>query len=251
MKTSLMVYFYFMIVFETCFAQDVDLVQVAQHQFVGDADSLSTLREMRVGEHTLSLNRWYSSRPIHDVLEQISHQVPEDTFAWSNGSVLQMIWNSSEYSHLLALMPNSDQRVELWLSSIRLTTSRAPDADSLKKSLSKENQTWVIADALKRLFLKHVFSSSLMLEVRDPEEKASSATYIFSSAQPIDLIDQAARHALSNQGWVITQGIQQDRSSFQSRSIQAFRPGVSLRIDCMTVLGETFIYVNMLGGVHP
>lgn len=251
MKTSLMVYFYFMLVFETCFAQDADLVQVAQHQFVGDANSLSTLREMRVGEHALSLSRWYSSRPIHDVLEKISKQVPEDTIAWSNGSVLQMIWNSTEYSHVLALMPDSDQRVELWLSSIQLTPWRASDGDSLQKSLSKDNQTWVTADALKNLFLKHVFSSSLMLEVRDHEEKAPSATFIFSSAQQIDFIDQVARHALSNQDWVITQGIQQHRSSLQPRSIQAFRSGVSLRIDCMTVLGATFIYVNMLGGVHP
>lgn len=251
MKTSLLVNFYFMLVFETCFAQDAELIQVAQYQFIGDAVSLSTLGEMRVGEHALSLSRWNASLPVHEVIRKISQQIPEDTLAWSNGLVLQMVWTSSDHSYVLALMPDGVQGVELLLSSIRLSPSRALDGDSLRKSVSKDNQTWVIAEGLKNIFLKPIFSSSLMLEVRDPEEKAPSATYIFSSTQPIDFVDQAARNALSNQDWVITQGSRQDRSSSQSRSIQALRPGVSLRIDFMTALGATFINVNMLGGAHP
>jgi hypothetical protein len=122
---------------------------------------------------------------------------------------------------------------------------------SLNNFKQKKIQTWVIADALKNIFLSPILVATLMLEVRDPADHAQSATFIFSSAQSVDFLVQAVGRALSNQDWVIAKGSQQHRSRLQSRSIHALRPGASLRIDLMTVLGTTFININMLGGEQP
>jgi hypothetical protein len=251
MKKYFIFPFFLIIIFETCLAQEKNFVQIAQQQFIGDADSLSNLGEMQVGEHTLSLSRWYSSRSIEEVIRTISGQVPADTLAWSDGLVLQMVWTSSEYSHVLALMPESEQRVALLLSSMRLSPAMTLHGGSLNNFKQKKIQTWVIADALKNIFLSPILVATLMLEVRDPADHAQSATFIFSSAQSVDFLVQAVGRALSNQDWVIAKGSQQHRSRLQSRSIHALRPGASLRIDLMTVLGTTFININMLGGEQP
>lgn len=251
MKKYFVFPFFLIILFETCLAQEKNFVQIAQQQFIGDADSLSNLGEMQVGEHTLSLSRWYSSRSIEEVIRTISGQVPPDTLAWSDGLVLQMVWTTTDYSHVLALMPEREQGVALLLSSMRLTPTMALHRAYLNKPQHKKSQPWVIADALKNIFFSPILVATLMLEVRDPADHAQSATFIFSSLQPVEFLVQAIGRALSHQDWVITQGSHPHRSELQSRSIQALRPGASLRIDLMTVLGTTLININMLGGEQP
>ena len=248
LKKITMCWFFLMIVYGHCGVSGAETVNIDRLQLLGDPDSLSSMGKMYVGRHEITLSRWYSLQRIEDVIRNLSRQVPEDTLAWSDGLVMQMLWTSDQYSHLLSVMPESEQRAAFFLSSIRLTPSETLQGHSTQNPSGKGQQVFESYERLKAIFTNSNLAAELMFDVRDSEGDAESATLLYASAHPIHFLERAIHNALSQKNWFVSINSQKMVSSTQSRTIQARHLAALVKIDLLGYLGKTFIYVHLSGG---
>lgn len=241
-------WFFLMIVYGHCGVSGAETVNIDRLQLVGNPHSLSTMGKMYVGRHEITLSRWYSLQRIEDVIRDLSRQVPEETLAWSDGLVMQMLWTSDQYSHLLALMPESETRAAFFLSSIRLTPSETLQGHSNQNPSEKRRQSFESYERLKTIFSISKLSAELMFDVRDPVGDAESATLLYASVHSIHFLERAIRNALSQKNWLVSTNSQQMSVSTQPRTIQARCDGALVKIDLLEYLGKTFMYAHVSGG---
>ena len=239
---------FLMIVYGHCGLSGAETVNIDRLQLVGDPHSLSTMGKMYVGRHEITLSRWYSLQRIEDVIRDLSRQVPEDTLAWSDGLVMQMLWTSDQYSHLLSLMPESETRTAFFLSSIRLTPTETLQGHSTQNPTGKGQQSFESYERLKTTFSTSNLAAELMFDVRDLVDDAESATLMYASVHPIHYLERAIQKALTQKNWLLTTHSQQMVSSTQPRTIQARCYGALVKIDLLEYLGKTFMYVHVSGG---
>jgi hypothetical protein len=243
-----MCWFFLMIVYGHCGVSGAETVNIDRLQLVGDPHSLSTMGKMYVGRHEITLSRWYSLQRIEDVMRDLARQVPEDTLAWSDGLVMQILWTSDQYSHLLALMPESEQRAAFFLSSIRLKPSETLQGHSTQNPSEKGQPSFESYERLKAIFTNANLAAELMFDVRDPVGDAESATLLYGSVHPIHFLERAIRNALSQKNWLVSTNSQQMGLSTQPRTIQARCHGALVKIDLLEYLGKTFMYAHVSGG---
>lgn len=215
-----------------------EVVIVGERQWVGDPDTLNTLDNMSVGGHELSINRWQSSQGIDAVMRKLTEQVPADTIAWSDGEMMHMLWTTQDQSHVLILTPANENRVDIYMSSFRLS----------KKSV--EGALLAFA-ALKQSLSDRRFRAELMMDVQDRSSGAEAAALMYVSSQPIKDLDEGLRRMLKSFGWSVIEDSHHQQSVFKASSIDAVRPGAVLRMNLMDDGGRTFLYINLSGGIQP
>ena len=222
-------FFYGMIFFGHCFAYSAEVLSIARQHLLGPPHSLSSQHKIYLSDHELTLTRWSLAQQLDDVIQHFSRQVPEDTLAWSDGLVMQMLWTSAEHSHVLALRPESDERVTVILSSMRL-------------------KPLVSTGSIKSLFSNPRLAATLMLDVKDISEDVASSTMIFSSGQSIPFLYQALRDILSLEHWSVSEDFKNVLTRSHSQKIQARLRRTVMNIDLIDHLGKTFIYVQTSEG---
>jgi hypothetical protein len=218
-----------MIICGLCLAYGAEAMSVDRQYLIENPLLLSSQNKIYISDHELTLTRWSLAQPIDDVIQNFSRKVPADTLAWSDGLVMHMLWTSSEHSHVLALKPESDTRVMVILSSMRLK----PFASN---------------GSIKSLFLNPRLAATLMLDVKDLSEDVASSTMIYSSEQSISFLYKALKEVLSREHWSVNEDSEQILLLPQSRKIQARLHRTVMSLDLIDHLGKRFIYVNTSEG---
>lgn len=221
--------FYGMIFFGHYFAYSAEVLSIARQHLLGPPHSLSSQHKIYLSDHELTLTRWSLAQQLGDVIQHFSRQVPEDTLAWSDGLVMQMLWTSAEHSHVLALRPESDERVTVILSSMRL-------------------KPLVSTGLIKSLFSNPRLAATLMLDVKDVSEGVASSIMIFSSGQSIPFLYKALRQIFSFENWSVNDESEKNLSRSHPRKIQARLRLTAVNMELIDYLGKTFIYVNTSEG---
>jgi hypothetical protein len=248
LKKMMVRWFFLMIVYGHFGVSGARTVNIDRLQLVGDPHSLLTMGKMYVGHHELSLSRWYSPKRIEEVLRDLSMQVPQDTLAWSDGLVMQMLWTSDQYSHHLALTPEGEQRAAFFLSSIRLTSSTTIQKGSSQNPSEIMQSSFESYERIKTIFSTSNFSAELMFDVRDLVDGAETATLLYASVHSIHFLAQAIQNALSLKNWSVLKSSQHIVSSTQPRTVQARYLAALVKIELIEHLGKTFIYAHLSGG---
>ncbi len=221
--------FYGIIFFGHCFAYSAEALNIGRQHLNGHPLSLSSQNKIYLSDHEFTLTRWSLAQKIDDVIQNFSRQVPEDTFAWSDGLVMHMLWTSAEYSYVLALRPESDGHVTAILSSMRL------------KPLVSDR-------SIKSLFSNPRLAATLMLDVKDVSEGVASSIMIFSSGQSIPFLYKALRQIFSFENWSVNDESEKNLSRSHPRKIQARLRLTAVNMELIDYLGKTFIYVNTSEG---
>jgi hypothetical protein len=218
-----------MIFFGHCFAYSAEVLSIDRKHLIGHPLSLSSQVKIYISDHELTLMRWSLAQKIDDVIQNFSRQVPEDTLVWSDGLVMHMLWSSTDYSHVLALRPESDECVMVTLSSMRL-------------------KPLVSNGSIKSLFSNPRVAATLMLDVKDHSEDVMSSTMIFSSEQSIPHLYKVLRQILSLENWSVNDDFEKILSRSHPRTIQARLLRKVVNMDLIDYLGKTFIYVHTSEG---
>ncbi len=221
--------FYGMIFFGHCFAYSAEVLSIDRKHLIGHPLSLSSQVKIYISDHELTLMRWSLAQKIDDVIQNFSRQVPEDTLVWSDGLVMHMLWSSTDYSHVLALRPESDECVMVTLSSMRL-------------------KPLVSNGSIKSFFSNPRVAATLMLDVKDHSEDVISSTMIFSSEQSIPHLYKVLRQILSLENWSVNDDFKKILSRSHPRTIQARLLRKVVNMDLIDYLGKTFIYVHTSEG---
>jgi len=248
MTNVIILLIYFFIHSNHCFADQSLLIHAGERQLIGNPKTLSILRDIRVGQHNIVHSRWFVDQNINEVMSTLVSQVPTDTIAWSNGLVMQMHWSSEEYSHVLALMPESDRQVSFALSSVRLQPNDSLSAISKTLSAQSFNHRNVAYLSLKNLLSEPDLSSELLMEIRDDTEHAEALSLLYVSSRPIYQLEEMLRRLLAFKAWTLIETSAPVQSLRVARSFEAMRPGAVLRMDLIENIGRTFLHLNLSRG---
>ena len=221
--------FYSLMCIGHCFAYGAEAMRIDRQHLIGHPLSLSSHNKLYISDHELTVTRWSFSQKIDEVIQNFSRQVPEDTLVWSDGLVMHMLWTSAEHSHVLALRPESDERVTVILSSLQLKPS-------------------VSTRSIQRLISNPRLAASLMLDVKDVSEDIVSSTMIFSSAMSAPFLYQALRNILSLEHWSVSEEFKKVHTGSHPQKIQARLHRTVLNMELIDHLGKTFIYVHTSEG---
>jgi hypothetical protein len=218
-------------------AHSSNIVRVGGRELVGDPETLFTLGKLILSGYEINVNQWEMAQGINEVMETLTAQLPDDTLAWSDGERMQILWFTTERSHVLVVSPLKANHVSFSLSSIRMSVSNdSGDQTSyrlLKKSLSDLT-----------------LNSQLMMDVKDDIKDSNVISLLYVSTQSINSLAQKIRHSLKKNDWLIHETPQTQRYFKQAVSIEAVRLDAHLRLDLVD-LGQSFIYVNLSGELKP
>jgi hypothetical protein len=221
--------FYGLIFCGYCFVFDVEAMTIDRQYLTENPLSRSSHNKIYITDHAFTVTRWSFAQPIDEVIQIFSKEVPEDTLVWSDGLVMRMFWTSTEYSHLLALRPESDTHVTAMLSSM-----------SLKPIVSTKS--------VKSLFSNPSLAATLMLDVKEHSEDVVSSTMIFSSVQSKASLYKALIQVFNLEHWFVTEDVEKILSRSHPRKSQARLRGTMVNMDLIEYLGKTFIYVHTSEG---
>lgn len=234
-KLILLIYFFAMQ--GPCLAHLSNVVMVGERQLVGDPDTLFTIKKLSMGGYAITLNQWERAQGINKVMETLTAQLPDDTLAWSDGERMHIVWSTSEQSHVLVVSPLDANHVSFSLSSIRMSVLHA----------SRDETSY---HQLKKMFSDSTLNIQLMMNVRDESHDVAVVSLLYASTQSINTLVQKIRHSLKKNDWFIVDAPQAQRHFKQAYSIDAVRLGSHLRLDLVDI-GQSFIYVNLSGGLKP
>jgi hypothetical protein len=234
---KLILLIYFLAMQEHCFAHLSNVVMVGEHQLVGDPDTLFTLEKLSMGGYAITLNQWEKAQGINTVMKTLTAQLPDDTLAWSEGERMRIVWSTAEQSHVLVVSPLDANHVSFSLSSIRLSILQGSRDETSYRQL-------------KRMLSDSSLNAQLMMDVRDESHDADVVSLLYVSTQPINTLVKIIRHSLKKNDWFVVEVSQAPRHFKQTYSIDAVRSGSHLRLDLVDI-GQSFIYVNLSGGLKP
>jgi len=239
---------YFFIDSSHCLAAQSMHVHAGERQLIGNPITLSTLSNIRVGQHDIVHSRWFVDQNIDAVMSTLISQVPTDTIAWSDGLVLRMHWSSAKFSHVLELMPESDHQVSFSLSSLRSEPNHSSSATYNIASAQSSIHHYAAYPSLKKMLSEPELSSELLMDVRDQTEQAEALNLLYVSVRPIFKIEQILRRMLAIQGWTAIETAFPTQSLHAARSFEAMRSGAVLRIDLIEHMSRSFMHLNLSRG---
>lgn len=219
-------------------------VTVANRQITGDPATLTTINQISLNGHDITVDRWQSPLSLDEVMHKLSEQLPKATTAWGLTGAISMFWESEENSHYLIAMPLNDSLVELVLSSIDLSRPEVSNAGSYDALIDKDTST-----EIKNIFKAYVPRSELILDIKDRVADAHSFTLLYTVSQSLKSVEIELGKRLTESGWFITSG--QERAGLDEpyRVIEATRFQLQLRIDLVNDLGNTFVHINQSGSL--
>lgn len=236
MKTFILL-MYFFAMHGQCLAHSSNVVMVGERQLVGDPDTLFTLEKLSMGGYVITLNQWERVQGINTVMETLTAQLPDDTLAWSDGEQMRFFWLTEQKSHVLVVTPLDINHVSFSLSSIRTSVLH----DSRDETSYRQ---------LKRTFSDPTLNAQLIMDVRDEIHDSDVISLLYVSTQSINALAQKIRHSLKRNDWFLVEVSQTQRHFKHAYSINAIRSGSHLRLDLVDI-GQSFIYVNLSGGLKP
>jgi hypothetical protein len=248
MKKIILVFLFFFMCGHSCRAEQSMLVQAGERQFIGNPETLSILRNISVGEHEIVISRWRAEKGINELMPILTSQIPVDTIAWSEGLVLHMQWDSSEFSHVLKLMPLSDKQVLFHLSSVRSQPESSAIPGSKNLSLKSFKHLQSDYPSLKNMLTDPELDFEVIMDIRDLTEQAEAVNLIYVSKRPIFQVDEKLRSMLAKRHWAVTKDPIPSISLRSARSFEAIRPSALLRIDLIEYMGRTFLHLNLSKG---
>ena len=204
---------------------------------MGDPNTLTTLDKLSISGYAITLNQWERAQGINAVMETLTTQLPEDTIAWSDGERMQIHWSTAEQSHVLVVSPLDINKVSLSLSSIRM-------------SVLHESRDETSYRQLKKTLSHPTLNAQLIMDVRDDIHDSDVINLLYVSTQSINSLAQKIKHSLKKNEWFIQETSQTPRHFKQAYSIEAVRSGSHLRLDLVDI-GQSFLYVNLSGGLKP
>lgn len=234
---KLILFIYLFAIHGQCLAQSSNVVMVGERHLVGDPNTLLTLEKLSMSGYAITLNQWESAQGINTVMETLTTQLPDDTLAWSDGERMQIFWSTAEQSHVLVVSPLDINKVSLSLSSIRISVIH----DSREETSYRQ---------LKKTFSDPILNAQLLMDVRDDIHDSDVISLLYVSTQSINSLAQKIKHTLKKNDWFIYETPQTQRHFKQAYSIDAVRSGSHLRLDLVDI-GQSFLYVNLSGGLKP
>lgn len=246
MKILLLIALFFIFFRANCFAEQLMLIDAGERKLIGNPKTLLVIRDIQVGQHEIMMSRWQAEQGIQAVMPILLTQLPTDTIAWSNGEVMQMQWESSIFSHVLAVHPLGRDQVSFTLTSLRLHTGQQPSrANQLKidSSLKQSLSTYL---AIKSLLAEPSLKNQLILDVNNPGEASTVTSLLYVSSHPIFYLKKLLRNTLSSQRWTLTDSFSSSDQSLRGAvSIEAYFQKALIRIDLVEHAGRTFLYLYL------
>lgn len=234
---KLILFIYLFAIHGQCLAHSSNVVMVGERHLVGDPNTLLTLEKLSMSGYAITLNQWETAQGINAVMETLTAQLPDDTLAWSEGERMRILWSTAEQSHVLVVSPLDTNKVSLSLSSIRM-------------SVFNESRDETSYRQLKKTLSDPTLNAQLLLDVRDDIHNSDVISLLYVSTQSINSLAQKIRHALKKNDWFIYETPLTQRHFKQAYSIDAVRSGSHLRLDLVDI-GQSFLYVNLSGGLKP
>jgi hypothetical protein len=212
-------------------------VLVGERQFVGDPDTLFSLRKLSMSGHDIQISYWESAQGVNEVMQKLTAQLPDETFAWSDGELMRICWTTPEQSHVLVVAPAQVDRVSFFHSSIHTSVIQDIRSQASSRDLMK-----TLADPSLR--------AQRMMDVRDDSVDSEAISFLYISQLSIKNLAQKIRDSLTKNNWSVTEASKIQHHFFQEHSIDATRAGAILRIDLVDI-GQSFLYVNLSGKLKP
>ena len=221
-------------------------IYVAERQLVGDAETLSTIRQLSIAGHEVMINRWRSQRNIDEVMQQLAMQLPRDTVAWGETGNIYMHWKSETSSHYLTIMPLSENLVELVVSSLSLQVRKTVDAFAEKQQFAGDAY-----DEIKRVIRDKAFDAEKLIDVKDHSDEAQGYTLLYGSPRSVMQIDRELRRRLQHEGWQIPLKDPTLKPPNASLTIDAYRYPHFVRIVILAAFGKSFLHIHQSGSLAP
>lgn len=228
---------YLFVMHGQCLVYASNVVTVGGRQLVGDPDTLFTLEKLSMSGYEITVHQWKKAQEINTVMEVLTAQLPEDTLAWSDGDQMKILWSTAEHSHVLTVSPLDTNRVSFSLSSIRM-------------SVLNESRDEASYRQLKKILSDPTLNAQLLMDVRDQIHDSDVASILYVSKHSINFLVQKIRQSLKKNNWFIVETSQTQRHFKPSYSIDAVQSGLHLRLDLIDI-GQSFVYVNLSGGLKP
>lgn len=246
MKILLLLTLFFVFGRANCIAEQLMLIEAGERKLIGNPKTLLVIRDIQVGQHEIMMSRWQAEQGIQAVMPILLTQLPTDTIAWSNGEVMQMQWESSIYSHVLALHPLGRDQVSFTLTSLRLHPGQQPSRanQSIAESTLKQSSSTLFA--IKSLLAEPSLKNQLILDVKNQRDNSTVTSLLYVSSHPIFHLKKMLRNILSSQRWTLTDSFSSSDQSLRGAvSIEAYFDKALIRIDLVEHAGRTFLHLYL------
>lgn len=233
-----------LIPFDSSVESSRSTVDVAGIQLVGNPDTLSSINKLAVHGHEIEVSKWQTHLSLDEVMQRLSKQTPNETLAWGEAGVINMIWKSNRSSQFLTLTTSSNGGVELVLTGVGLKPSTQVSSRKNHSELGRYD-----LNDFRDTFNSRTLKATLLLDVNDHVIDSTSFTQIYSSSQSLSFVDGEMRRLLLQDGWLIENLSGQTGSQSNYRVIEAFRNQQQIRIDLLVEFGKTFMHINQIGSL--
>lgn len=220
-----------------CLAFATSLVLVGERQFVGDPDTFFSLGKLSMSGHDIQISYWESAQGVNEVMQKLTAQLSDETFAWSDGELMRICWSTPEQSHVLVVAPTTVDRISFFHSSIRTPVIQEGRSQASSRDLMK-----TLSDPSLR--------AQMMMDVRDNSVDSEAVSFLYTSRLSIKNLAQKLRDLLAKNNWSVTGSKKIQHHFLQEHSIDANRAGAILRMDLVDI-GQSFLYVNLSGKLKP
>ena len=221
-----------------------ETVTIAGHQLTGDSLTLTTINQLSLRGHEITVHRWQSPLSLDDVMAQLSMQVPKETVAWGEDGMISMLWQASDRSHNLLVTPLSDTSVEMVLSSIHLQRPDLTSDDRHDFQSRYDNRK-----EIKKIFTLMDPQAELLLDVKDKSVDLDSFTLLYAVMRKVTFVDLELRRRLKESGWLVGSEPERPGVDRPHYVIEAIRYQQQLRIDLINDFGKTFVHINQSGNL--